>query len=66
MADALQGQTGGRGEADRYRHFDAPTLYKAIKRVRVPKASSGGRRKEEGNKHADKRLSSSGKARESH
>ena len=43
VADALQGQSGGRGEADRYRHFDAPTLYKAIKRVRVPGTATAGR-----------------------
>jgi integrase len=48
VADTLQGQTGGRGEADRYRHFDVPTLYRAIKKVRVPGPATSGRRAKRG------------------
>lgn len=36
LADAIQGHTGNRGEADRYRHADVRTMAEAIARLRVP------------------------------
>jgi integrase len=36
LADAIQGHTGNRGEADRYRHADVRTMADAIARLKVP------------------------------
>jgi integrase len=36
LADAIQGHTGNRGEADRYRHADVRTMAEAIARLKVP------------------------------
>jgi integrase len=36
LADAIQGHTGNRGEADRYRHADVRTLAETIASLKVP------------------------------
>jgi hypothetical protein len=37
VADAIQGHSGNRGEADRYRHTRVAVMHEAIRRIPVPR-----------------------------
>jgi integrase len=41
VADDIQGHSGQRGEADRYRHADLAVMYDAIQRIPVPRVAGG-------------------------